>query len=241
MTLLTIVHGIGDQIDGPRPSTVASNTNPEARQYLRIVNKVGARLMKVYPWNDLRKEHTFTAPGVETLIAFASMPSDFDRFVPETFWDRGLNNLLSGPISASEWAGLKVINYNIDNYKFTFRGGDVLSAPVVESGNACAFEYISNQWCQSSDSTGQTAFAADTDTAVLDEELITLAAVYDWLSSKGLDSAKAFDDFKDYFDTLQDNEGATENILVAADIFGRNTRHYDGTPRASRTMYYGDA
>jgi len=239
MTLLTICQNIADATHGPRPATIAANTNPDAQNYLRIVNKVGTKLMKVYPWNILRAEHSFTAPGTETLIAAASMPSDFDRFIPETFWNRSTNNLISGPIGSTEWQGLKVMNSTVPNYKFTYRGGDVLAIPTISSSSTCAFEYVSNQWCQSSGGTGKTAFSVDTDTGILDEELITLAATYAWLTAEGQPVQGAWQEFKDYFDTLQSNENATANIAVTADIFGRFSRHFDGAPMASRQAYTG--
>lgn len=237
MTLLTIVQDIADAVSGPRPTTVVSNTNPEARTYLRIVNKVGIRLMKDYVWDILRKEHTFTSGGTETLVASASMPSDFDRFIPEAFWYRGNNKLISGPIGASEWQARKTFSYVGDVYKFTRRAGDILVSPVIDSGAECAFEYVSNLWCESSGGTGQTTFQADTDVPILDAELITLAATYAWLASEGLDAADAFQDFKGYFDTLRENEDASEDVPVVADIFARDSRFYSGSPPAAPWGY----
>jgi len=238
MTLLSIVNGIADYTSGPRPASIAGNTNPDAQNYLRVVNKVGKKLMKVYPWNILRKENTFTAGGTETLVAAASMPSDFDRFIAETFWDQGTARLVSGPISATEWRGLKASSYNGDEIKFIYRGGDILATPTVGSGSSMVFEYISNQYVESNAAAPQTSFQADTDVSILDEELITLAATYDWLASESLPSNAAFKDFKDYFDMLQDNENATAMIAVAGDIFSRDSRHFSGAPVASRTTVY---
>jgi hypothetical protein len=240
MTLLTICNAIADTTSGPRPATIIGNTNPEAQSYLRSVTKVGLRLMKVYPWNILRKENTFSAPGTETLIAAASMPSDFDRFIPETFWDRSETLLLSGPVPASRWQSLKAEAYAGDNYVFTYRGGNVLAIPTVSSGNSMVFEYISNQHIESSGGSAQSTWQADTDVSLLDEELLALAATYDWLSSEGLPAQNAFAEFKTYFDMLQDNENATENILVTGDIFARESRHWTGTPIASRSVSVGD-
>lgn len=237
MSLLTITQAIADTTSGPRPSTIVSNTNPEAQSYLRSVKKVGLRLMKVYPWNILRKENTFTAPGTETLIASASMPSDFDRFIPETFWNRSTSVLLSGPVPASRWQSLKAETYVGDNVMFTYRGGDILAIPTVSG--TMAFEYISTQYVESSGGTPQADWLADTDVSVLDEELISLAATYDWLSSEGLPAGDAFQAFKTYFDMLQDNENATENIAITGDIFSRDGRHWNGTPVASRSVSVG--
>lgn len=236
MTLLTICNAIADTTSGPRPATIIGNTNPEAQSYLRSVSKVGKRLMKIYPWNVLREENTFTADGTETLLASASIPSDFDRFVPETFWNRSASVLISGPVPASRWQSLKAQSYVGDNTVFTYRGGDILAIPTVGSGSSMAFEYISDQYVQSSGGTRQSTWQADTDVSVLDEELIALAATYEWLVSEGLPAAGAFNDFKTYFDILQDNENATENIAVTADIFSRDSRHWSGTPVASRTV-----
>lgn len=236
MSLIDIVRAVADTTSGPRPAIIIGNTNPEAQSYLRAVTKVGLKLMKVYPWNALRKEYSFTAGGTETLIASASMPSDFDRFIPETFWDRSTSVLISGPISAARWQSLKASNYIGDNHVFTYRRGDVLTIPIVGSGSSVVFEYITNQYIESSGGTAQSTWQADSDVSLIDEELLALAATYEWLSAQDLPADKAFADFKMYFDMLQENEQATENIAVTADIFSRDSRHWSGTPVASRTV-----
>lgn len=238
MSLLTICNGIADTTSGPRPATIISNTNPEAQSYLRAVTRVGLRLMKVYPWNILRKENTFTAPGTEILVAAASMPTDFDRFIPETFWNRSTTVLLSGPVPASRWQSLKAETYVGDNTIFTYRGGDILAIPTVGT-DSMVFEYVSNQYIESSGGSAQSTWQADEDVSILDEELLTLAATYIWLSSEGLPAGDAFGAFKEYFDTLQDNENATENIAVTGDIFANDARHWNGAPVASRTVSVG--
>lgn len=240
MTLLSIVNAVADYTSGPRPATIASNTNPDAQNYLRIVNMAGKRLMKIYAWNGLRKENAFTADGTETLVSSANMPSDFDRFVAETFWDRSGNNLISGPTNPIEWNSLKTYNPNIQNIKFIYRGGNILTNPVVSSGASCAFEYVSKNYVLASDGvTYKALFTSDDDTSLIDEELISLAATYEWLVSEGQPAGQAFQAFKDYFDVLQDNENATNMIAVTADIFARNSRHSNGAPAASQTQYFG--
>jgi hypothetical protein len=241
MTLLSIATDVADETKGPRPVTIISNTDPDAQNMLRLINKVGTKLMKIYPWNILRKEHTFTAPGVETLIASASMPSDFDRFVPETFWDRDSNNLLSGPVSAVEWAGLKVQTFSSQNKKFLYRGGDILTQPVLASGVSLAFEYMSDKWCDiSAGGTPKVKFTLDNDVALLDEELITQVTIYEWLKAEGQPYGDAAQDARGYLDMLTDHDDATANIAVVADIFALNSRHSTGEPKASRASYGGD-
>ena len=241
MTLLTIADAIADDTKGPRPATIAANTNPDAQNILRIINKVGKTLIAKYPWNILREEHTFTAPGVETILAAAARPTDFAHFIAETFWNRDDNNLLSGPVGPVEWAGLKVQTFSSQNKKFTDRGGDLLTQPVVEAGANMAFEYIKKNWVDiAAGGAEKAAFTLDTDVALIDEELITRGGTYVWLKSEGQPFDDAKRDLKDYFDDLVENEISSGGVAVTADLFAQNTRHFTGDPKASRASYGGD-
>lgn len=233
MTLLSICIAAADEIGIDRPSSVIGNPSPTAQKLLRYANKVGKRLMKGYAWEVLRKEVTFTSVGSETQTGI--LPSDFDRFVAETFWNRSTETLVSGPVSPVQWQGLKALGYSGDP-KFALRGGNVLILPQLSAGATLAFEYVSNLWCQSSGGTGQTAWAADTDVGVLDEELLTLALKFTYLTDEGLPNAQAAEEFTDYLNTLLDNDQPNAGILVAADIFG-GQRHFTGAPAVGRSVY----
>lgn len=240
MSLLSIANGVADETKGPRPATIAGNTDPDAQQMLRLINKVGKRCMQIYAWNILSAEHTFTAPGGETLIPSASMPSDFDRFVAECFWDRDTDNLLSGPISAVEWNGLKSQTYTSDNKKFIYRSGDVLTTPAFDVGSNMAFEYIINTWA--TDTTGvtyKTAMSVDTDEALFDDDMMIALVKFEWLKDEGQPFQMAARDAGEALDRLTDNDASTAGIMVPMDITARNTRHFSGTPKASRSQYGG--
>lgn len=241
MTLLTIANSVADETKGPRPATIAANTNPDAQNILRLINKVGIGLMSSYDWEILSGENTFTAPGTEVLLAAASMPSGFDRFITETFWDRDSNNLLSGPVGAVEWAGLKVQTFSSQNKKFRHRGGDILTQPVVKSGVNMAFEWVTENWADiAATGSPKATMTIDTDVARISEELITRGTVYEWLLGEGQPWGVAAKAYKDYFDILVDNERASGNVSPVADIFAQNSRHFTGEPKASRASYGGD-
>lgn len=225
MTLLSIVNDAQDEVGVDRTATVAGNSDPLAQKFLRLINKVGTRLMKVAVWQDLRKEQTFTAIAgdVQTSI----LPSDFDRFVPETFWNRTDIELITGPISGTEWQSLKANSY-AGTRKYILRGSSVYIIPSMDGGETLAFEYVSNQWCQTSGGSGQTYFQADTDTGVLDEELLTLALIYEYLDVEGQPTGKAAMNFENYSKMLLGNDQPRVPILAAADVFGG--RHFTGDP-----------
>jgi hypothetical protein len=228
MTLLTICQNAADRIGISRPPTVAGNTAPEVQKLLGYCNKVGMQLMKQVVWQALREEREFTSIASETQTGI--LPSDFDRFIPETFWNRSAYVLLNGPVTATEWQGLKAMNYSSVRYpKFAYRGGDVLVLPVLGAGATLAFEYVSTNWVLDNSSVPKSSFTADTDTGRIDEELITRGVVFEFLDGESLPTAKAFTDYEAYLNTILDNDQPAPKIMVSADIFG-NRRHFTGTP-----------
>ena len=241
MTLLAIANDVADRTKGPRPATIAGNSNPDAQNILSVINKAGIWMMKAYGWDILTKEHTFTSVAGETQNGTGdnlAVPEDWDRFIPETCWDRDSNNLISGPISPVEWAGLKVQNYSEQNKKFRYRAGQFITTPELGTGVTVAYEYIKKNWATGTGGE-KDLMDDDSDAPILDQELITRAATLEWLDAEGQPTAKAMRDFKTYFDQLVDNEMSSGNVSVVADIFALNTRHFSGSPKPSRS-YYGE-
>lgn len=231
MTLLTIAQNAADEIGITRPSVVAASSDGNVQKLYRYANKVGNRLMKLVGWQALRKERTFTAIAGETQTGI--IPSDFDRIVTETFWDRSNARLISGPITPAEWNGRKAVSYSGPDYKFIYRGGVVSISPVLAGGESLAFEYVSNKWVLAVDGTTyKTGFTVDTDTALLDEELITLGVIFEFLQGEGQPYQVAANAYEDRFKQMIENDQPDAGILVAADIFG-NGRHFNGVPASA--------
>lgn len=234
MSLLTIAQDASDEIGISRPATAFANTSPEVQKLVRLSNKVGYRLMRLVPWQILRKEHTFTSLAAETQIAdITATLTDFDRIIPETFWNRTDILLQSGVTGPTEWQGFKANAYtNTQVPKYIIRGNALLITPTLTSGKSMAFEYVSQNWCQSSGGTGQAKWAADTDTGVLNEELLTLGLIYAFLDAEGLPAGSALAHFEEAFQTLVENDQPASGVMVAGDIWAGG-RHFDGAPPAS--------
>jgi hypothetical protein len=120
------------------------------------------------------------------------VPTDLDRFVPETFFNRTRKRPVFGPISAQDWQFTKGVVATTLVESFRQRGNGILITPTPTANDTYAYEYISKNWCQSSAGTGQTAWAADTDTGILPESLMTLGVIWRFLRAKGFDYAEAF-------------------------------------------------
>lgn len=232
MTLLTIAQDVADEVRTTvRPTSVISNTDPDAQNILRLANKVGKDLMEMFAWQVLTKEQTFTSVAGEEQTSI--LPSDFDRFVDETFWDRSSKRLYSGPVTSKRWQSLKASD-SVGNVRaFRLRGDSVFVLPAQTAGNSLAFEYVSNQWCQSSGGAGQTVWTDDEDTGVIDEELMTLGLIFEYYKTQGLpQAAAALEDYNDKITLLSGNDNGDTPILAAGDVFA-GVRHDTGEPQGT--------
>ena len=180
-----------------RPTSVISNTDPIARQLLALAQREGKQLMRVSDWAILKKEHTFSTSNGTAAYA---LPSDFDRLVLETSYNRSDNDILTGPISSSEY---QLVNHGMATTGTTekFRLKAASNAlkfeldPTPSSTQTIGFEYVSNQFCQSSGGSGQAAWAADTDTGILDETTMEMGITWRFKAAHGLEYGE---DYKQY-------------------------------------------
>ena len=180
-----------------RPVTVVDNTDPIARQLLALAQREGKQLMRMSDWAILKKEHTFSTSSGTAAYA---LPSDFDRLVLETSYNRSDNDILTGPISSAEY---QLVNHGMATTGTTekFRLKAASNAlkfeldPTPSSTQTIGFEYVSSQFCQSSGGSGQAAWAADTDTGILDETTMEMGITWRFKQAHGLDFAE---DFRQY-------------------------------------------
>lgn len=192
MSLLTISQAVFDRVGVPRQNVLAGSSDQQARILLGLLNQEGRELASRHGWQVLTKEKTFTATATETQTGV--VPSDFDRFVDGTFWNRDENLMVIGPLSAQEWQAFKASHLQAIHDSFRQRGDDILMLPTPGAGASYAYEYVSKNWVGLIGSTTATldAFVNDDDIAYLPEELLILGGAWRYLRSRGLDYSEAF-------------------------------------------------
>lgn len=193
MTLLTIVQNASAEVGVSTPSSVIGSTDANVVQMLALLNREGKWLARGYDWQVLRKEGTFTTVAANEQVA--SLPTtftDLDRIVPKTMWDRTASEQIGEPLTAQRYQGdLANVTTGV-RYRYVIRGNGLFFSPVPPAGHSVYFEYYKMHWCQSSGGTGKTAFTVDTDTGILDEDMLTQGLVVRFLKAKGLDYAEEF-------------------------------------------------
>lgn len=221
MTIATIVANATDRIAVALGGTsVFSNPGETARQMRALANQEGKELMRRGTWEKLTKEVTFTAIAQEEQTGV--VPSDYDHMLNETFYNRTQKRQVVGPLSPKEWQEQKSILATVLYDSYRIRGGSILMIPVPAAGDIYAFEYISNEWVLNTDDQPLTAFSADTDTSILDEELITLGVIWRFLKAKGFDYAEAFRTYELQVSQALGRDGSKRTVNFAQRVdYGR--------------------
>jgi hypothetical protein len=194
VSLLTIIAQVCGRLALTVPTTVVGSTDSQVTQLYTLANKAGLDLAQAFNWQALVEEQTFVTTA--TTVQANAIPSDFDRFIPNSFFNRTTMRPIIGPVTPQQWQWLIAQPaYSTVYLMYRERGGQFLMGPPSTpppAGDTIAFEYISENWAKSAAITPvpQSSFLADTDTSYLDENLIADAVVWMFLRAKGLSYAE---------------------------------------------------
>jgi hypothetical protein len=192
LSLLSLIQTVTALLSLPTPTAVAASSDRQVIQLMAIANEEGASLARRHAWQALTEEASFVTVAANVQTA-TPIPADFDRFIPNSFFNRTTRRPLTGPISPREWQWIMAQPvYSTVYLAFRERTGQFLVAPAPPPGQAVFYEYVSKNWAHSAAGAPQGAYAADTDAAFLDETLIQLGTRWRFLKSKGLDYAEDF-------------------------------------------------
>jgi hypothetical protein len=216
MSLLTICQDAANEIGVPSPSTVVGSTDTTNIQLLAAANREGKNLVAGYDWQTLIKEEAHTTLAAESQGDMSTIATDFLRFSNDTMWNRTTDRKYYGPLNNAQWQRLKAsVSSGITNY-FRIRGNALLFHPAPPAGESVFFEYIGKNWVITSGSTANaTSFAADANTTVLDEDLITLGVIWRFLKQKGLPYDNQFQEYRLKLSEKQSKDGAKQIIRMA--------------------------
>ena len=167
-----------------------------------------------------------TASGTAVSLVFGvnnyALPSDLEYFVEQTFWDKSYRWQLLGPIEAQQ---KQILKYGITalgpRRQFWIRNNRMYLSPTPSNlTDIIAYDYFSNSWCQSSGGTAQTAWTADTDTYLLDEDCFVLGLKWRFLRAKGLDYAEEHETYMKAVTRIMARDGSSHDLSLNAQGMG---------------------
>lgn len=193
MSLLSVARNAAMRLAVAVPDTIVDNTEETAQRLLSLANQSGREMARRHEWSFLTKEHTFIAVNDE-IQTNAPIPSDFDRIINGTVFNRTAKRRVVGPLTAEEWQVQMSLTASVVPEAFRIRGNQFLMTPAPADGDTIVYEYVSKWWADVNDdgSGDNTEYTTDTAVALLDEEAITVDVVWRFQQAAGLSYAETY-------------------------------------------------
>jgi len=163
-----------------------------------------------------------TSSATTATLAFSqtrfALPSDFDRLVDRTDWDKTQHWEMLGPETAQQWQWLKS-GYISTGPRVRFRplGGLFQTWPPLGATHTLGFEYVSNLWVLATAATtpSKTSFTVDTDTCIFPDRLMVLGTKLKYFEAKGFDTAAYRRDYMDELDLAKAYDAGSPTLSFA--------------------------
>lgn len=158
-----------------------------------------------------------------------TLPSDFDRQVNMTHWNKTNQWEDAGPSSAQQWQWLKTSAAATGpRVRYRIFGNTYQLFPMPTSEVVHRFEYMSTSWVTAS---GQSApnkasFTVDTDTCIFPDRLMILGIKLKYFESKGFDTTALYRDYMRELDLAKAHDHGAPTLSFA--------------PRPSTVLISGD-
>ena len=124
------------------------------------------------------------------------MPSDYDRQIDRTHWDKTQHWMMIGPETAQQWEWLTSgyistgprVRYRIFGNKFQIW-------PPQGTQHYLGFEYISKAWAATTAGVAKNSFTVDTDTCIFPDRLMVLGLKLKYFEIKSFDTTALWRDY----------------------------------------------
>ena len=155
-----------------------------------------------------------------TKVKYA-MPSDYDRQIDRTHWDKTKHWEMLGPETAQQWEWL-ISGYIATGPRIRYRiFGDYFQIwPFTASSDTLGFEYIGNGWAFSSSGTAQTSMVADTDYCMFPNRLMVNGLKLRYFDAKGFDSTALQLAYQRELNIAKGNDSGSQTLSFAPKISG---------------------
>jgi len=149
---------------------------------------------------------------------YYDLPAGFDRQVSRSQWDRSDHRAMFGQKSAQQWQWLKGgIVTSAPFYKYRLVGQRLQITPVPASRLILANDYISNRWISTTTAATPTltSFAADTDLAVFNDDVMVNGIKMHFQKQNGLEYAGTLAEFNRSLSYSKGQDTPAENLSLA--------------------------
>lgn len=200
-TVLTLCQRVVNRM-GLKALTTVTGAQSEQRQLLALANETGDEIARYHTWEYLVKEGSVTLATSDQDYA---LPTDFDRLIFNTMWNRSDSRPVVIPTTGQEWQLYEA--WSVDNglnLRGRIKGGELVFQQTIDAsrnGQSVYFEYRSTNWAEDSGGTGKAQFTADDDVTLHNDDLHAKGIKWRYKKEKGLPDWQA--DMEDYYTSLR--------------------------------------
>lgn len=228
ITSVTGTYTTGDTII----TNVATTAGLEANYYsvTGTGQPAAQRVVEILSGTSVRCEMEFTAPSSGSLI-FArdtyEIPSDFDHYIPNTWWDRTNHWMLIGPQSPQfdQWQRSGIVTTGprlrwrqIGVRPTVFR---LWPPPTSQSvPDALVFEFISDGWVVHADGSYGKYITADDDITLMDNNALILGCKWRMWQIKGFSYGAMQQEYIDFVNRLKARDGGMPDLNMTRSTGG---------------------
>lgn len=219
MNILQIVQSASLLIDVERPQALFASTDRTSLELVNTVNTAALQILDDYDWQRLIRTATIAGDGIATAFP---LPSDYSRMVKDAS--------LVGPNwrfypaqqmqDFNHW--LELIDYPVATWqqRWMVFGGNLNIMPVLPAAMPLSYGYISTSIVDGAD---PSAFTADTDNFVLDDELLRLAIIWNWKDAKGFDFSADLAKYQERLEKQRFRDVGSRQTIIGGGSRGRFT------------------
>jgi hypothetical protein len=159
---------------------------------------------------------TFPATALTFGKTQYSLPSDYDRQIDRTHYDKSKRWEMIGPETAQQWQFLKSSWISTGpRVRYRIYGGYFQVWPIVSTADVLSFEYISKSWALSSTALAQTQFLNDTDTCIYPDRLMVLDLKRKFYEAKGFDTSAYERDYEFELNLAKTSDAGSPTLSMA--------------------------
>jgi len=144
------------------------------------------------------------------------LPSDFDRQVDRTHYDKSKRWEMLGPETPQQWEFLKSSYISTGpRMRYRFMGGKFQIWPNITTNEYLGYEYISNGWVTDENGEPLSSFQNDTDTCIFPDRLIITGLKMKFFEVKGFDTTGFYRDYMNQLQLAKPNDGGSLTLSMA--------------------------
>ena len=226
MTLLTVVRDVCAAVGVALPTTVFGSlqANRTMQEMVALANEMAQRIAyDLRDWTVLRTTATYVGDGVTTSFA---LPADFKRMLlTSNVWrSTSTQEPMMFVSDVDEWVRRRSFNESGAWGEWILMGGRLHIAPAMGVGVSARHSYLDKNCIALASGGLSDRFTDDVDSFRLDERLLKLGMIWQWMANKGSPYAEPMGTYSDAIANAMGHDQPAP-IIIGRTLLPRGTRN----------------